>query len=420
MTTTPLAHKMKPQDLSDIVGQEHLLADKSFLRNAIERDEIPSMILYGPPGCGKTSLAYVIAKKTKSHFKIVNAVSTGIKDLREIIARAKELQGDNTLFKGGKTILFIDEIHRFNKKQQDYLLPFVERGVVTLIGATTENPSFEVNAALLSRSQVFVLHALSDEAVFTILKKAIGKEQITSKSVLGKLEEMSQYIAQRSHGDARFAINTLEQLFKELDSGADINVELLQDIMQNKAILYDKNGEEHYNIISALHKSMRDGDVDASVYWTMRMVEAGEDPKYIVRRMIRFASEDVGNADPEALKLAIAVKEAVMFLGYPECDNALVQLAVYLAKAPKDNSAYVASIEAREDIKKYGPLAVPLHLRNAESDLMKSWGYGKGYQYAHNKEAVKVVQEHLPEKLKGKKYYKNSYERKQEGSDDLW
>jgi putative ATPase len=427
----PLAHKLKPKSIGDIIGQEHILGTNAFLRRAIERDNIPSMIFYGPPGCGKTSLAFVIASTTKSHFKIVNAVSSGIKDLREVIAQAKNRLGEESLFKAEKTILFIDEIHRFNKKQQDYLLPFVERGIVTLIGATTENPSFEVNSALLSRSQVFVLKKLNDDAILEILKKGIeryvieenGESKSNSKSdcAIEINDEVLRYIATFVHGDARFAINTLEQLLVEIDSDSDADVtqNLVRDIMQSKAIMYDKDGEEHYNIISALHKSMRDGDADASVYWTMRMVEGGEDPKYIVRRMIRFASEDIGNADPEALNLAIATKDVVMFLGYPECDTALVQLAVYLAKAEKDNSAYVATIEAKEDIKKFGALDVPLHLRNADTKLMRSWGYGDGYKYAHNEEGAVVEQEHLPEELKGKKYYKNSFERKHGDESDL-
>ncbi len=414
---TPLAHKLKPENLDEIVGQEHLLGKSAFLRRAIERDEVPSMILYGPPGCGKTSLAYVVAKVTNSEFKIVNAVSAGIKDLREIIAEAKT--GHTSLFKK-KTILFIDEIHRFNKKQQDYLLPFVERGTVTLIGATTENPSFEVISALLSRAQVFVLQALSEQEILQILKNGIKKADKWKLMDFKVSKKLLTYIATFSHGDARFALNVLEQLIKEKNAGQQVTEELVKDIMQNKALMYDKGGEEHYNIISALHKSMRDSDTDASVYWAMRMCEGGEDPKYIVRRLIRFASEDVGNADPEALKLAIATKEAVMFLGLPECDTALVQLAAYLANAPKDNSAYVATMDAKEDIKKFGALGVPKHLRNAVTKLMKSWNYGKGYKYAHNEKGAQVKQNHLPQELIGKKYYKNSYERKQEGKDDLW
>ncbi|HFC36389.1 MAG TPA: replication-associated recombination protein A [Candidatus Moranbacteria bacterium] len=402
----PLAHKLKPTSLTEIVGQEHLLNKSSFLRRAILRDEIPSMILYGPPGCGKTSLAYVIAKTTKSNFVVVNAVSAGIKDLRNVIEKAKSEK--KSLF-NKKTILFIDEIHRFNKKQQDYLLPFVERGVVILIGATTENPSFEVNSALLSRMQVFVLKALTEENIKQILAQALSKikeQKIVSFDGVKIDAKYLDLIAFYSHGDARFALNILEQIFKEISAGQKISEKLLKDIMQNKALMYDKNGEEHYNIISALHKSMRDGDADAAVYWTMRMIKGGEDPKYIVRRMIRFASEDIGNANPEALRVAIATKEAVLFLGLPECNTALVQCAIYLAKSPKSNACYVATQRASDDIEKLGPLPVPLHLRNAATKLMKEWGYGKGYKYAHDFKNAKVNQEHLPKELKGRKYYR--------------
>ncbi len=401
----PLAHKLKPTSLEEIVGQEHLLNKSSFLRRAILRDEIPSMILYGPPGCGKTSLAYVIAKTTKSNFVIVNAVSAGIKDLRNVIEKAKSEK--KSLF-NKKTILFIDEIHRFNKKQQDYLLPFVERGVIILIGATTENPSFEVNSALLSRMQVFVLKALTEKNIKQILVQALAKIKKQKMVSFDSAKIDAKYldlIAFYSHGDARFALNILEQIFKEISAGQKISERLLKDIMQNKALMYDKNGEEHYNIISALHKSMRDGDADAAVYWTMRMIKGGEDPKYIVRRMIRFASEDIGNANPEALQIAVATKEAVLFLGLPECNTALIQCATYLAKSPKSNACYVATQKASDDIEKFGPLTVPLHLRNAATKLMKEWGYGKDYKYAHNFKNARVNQEHLPKELKGRKYY---------------
>lgn len=405
----PLAHKLKPTTLSEIVGQEHLLNKNSFLRRAILRDEIPSMILYGPPGCGKTSLAYVITKKTKSNFVIVNAVSAGIKDLRNVIANARAEK--KSLF-NKKTILFIDEIHRFNKKQQDYLLPFVERGTIILIGATTENPSFEVNSALLSRMQVFVLKVLTEENIKQILTQAllkIKKQNLQSFDNVKINKKYLNLIAFYSHGDARFALNILEQIFKETSAGQKISGKLLKDIMQNKALMYDKNGEEHYNIISALHKSMRDGDADASSYWTMRMIEGGEDPKYIIRRMIRFASEDIGNANPEALQVAISTKEAVIFLGLPECNTALIQCATYLAKSSKSNACYVAAQKAQNDIKEFGPLPVPLHLRNAETKLMKEWGYGKNYKYAHDFKNAKVDQKHLPKELKARRYYESDH-----------
>ncbi|HEC21158.1 MAG TPA: replication-associated recombination protein A [Candidatus Peregrinibacteria bacterium] len=394
----PLAYRLRPQRLDDIVGQDHLVGKGAFLRRAIERDELFSMILYGPPGCGKTSLAAVIALATKAEFAVVNAVAAGIKDLKAVVELSHKKQ--DGLFRE-RTIMFIDEIHRFNKKQQDYLLPSVEKGVVTLIGATTENPSFEVNSALLSRCQVFVLKALDDKSIEKIISnglKQLGREKDVKKEIL-------QFVARYAHGDARFAINILEQLLRELDQGKKLTKDLAKEIMQKKALMYDKNGEEHYNIISALHKSMRDSDPDAAAYWTMRMVEGGEDPKYIVRRMIRFASEDIGNADPKALEVAVAAKQAVEFIGLPECNTALIQCATYLAKAPKDNSCYRAVKLVQRDIAEHGPLPVPFHLRNAPTKLMKEWGYGKGYKYAHEYKDAKVDQKHLPEKLEGKKYY---------------
>jgi len=297
----------------------------------------------------------------------------------------------------------LDEIHRFNKAQQDFLLPYVENGTIVLIGATTENPSFEVISALLSRSRVYVLNRLGEGDLLKIISKALEHE----KGFAGKLivsEEGKELIAQLANGDARSALNILEVADSLSKKGGMINREIIMDAAQKKSLNYDKDGEEHYNIISALHKSMRDSDADASVYWTMRMIEGGEDPKYIIRRMIRFASEDVGNADPQALKVAIAAKDAVEFLGMPECDVALVQTAIYLAKTKKDNSAYVAASKARKDIEETGNLSVPLHLRNAPTKLMKNLGYGKGYKYAHNFKDAKVDQEHLPEELKGRKY----------------
>lgn len=396
---SPLAYRMRPTTLDDIVGQDHLLQKGSFLRRSLERDEVFSMILYGPPGCGKTTLAAVIARLTKSEFQVVNAVAAGVKDLKLVVEKAR--QTSDGLFKS-KTILFIDEIHRFNKKQQDYLLPFVEKGIVTLIGATTENPSFEVNSALLSRCQVFVLKALENIHIQKILEHALKKlerDNAIQPAILG-------FVGHYSQGDARFALNVLERLLSEIDQGATINEAYVKDVMQKKALLYDKNGEEHYNIISALHKSMRDSDPDAAAYWTVRMLEGGEDPKYIVRRMIRFASEDIGNADPQALQLAVAAKEAVHFLGVPECNTALVQCAEYLARAPKNNASYIACNEAKADIETLGPLPVPLHIRNAPTRLMKQWGYGKGYKYAHDFPDAKVDQTHMPEGLKNRKYFR--------------
>lgn len=401
MHQKPLAYRLRPQKLDEIVGQNHLLKEGTFLRRAIERDELFSMILYGPPGCGKTSLAAVIARVTKSEFSVVNAVAAGVKDLRAIIELAQSKQSG--LF-GGRTILFIDEIHRFNKKQQDYLLPFVERGTVTLIGATTENPSFEVNSALLSRCQVFALKTLSDEDIFGMLHMALKKLERSD----ALCDEILMFVSHYSQGDGRFALNILERALEEIDQGREVTREGIKDIMQKKALMYDKNGEEHYNIISALHKSMRDSDPDASAYWAMRMLEGGEDPKYIIRRMIRFASEDIGNADPQALQLAVAAKEAIDFIGVPECNTAIVQCAEYLAKAPKNNSSYMAVKMIQKDIAEFGPLPVPLHLRNAPTDLMKDWGYGKGYKYAHDFKDAKIDQEHMPKELAKRKYFEQS------------
>ena len=416
---TPLAHFLKPTKIEDIIGQDHIIGNDSFLKRAIENNNIPSMIFYGPSGTGKTSLALVISKIMNTKFEKVNAVSAGISDLREIIKQA--LINKKSLF-NKKTILFIDEIHRFNKKQQDYLLPFVENGTITLIGATTENPSFEVNSALLSRTQVFVFKTLTKEHIFEILKKS--QEKILSLKVISEKNKINEpiliFIAFYSHGDARFALNIYELAIQEKINGQKITQKTIKNIIQNKALMYDKNGSQHYNIISALHKSMRDSDPHAAAYWTMRMIEGGEDPKYIVRRMMRFASEDIGNANPQALILASATQNTVNFLGLPECNTALVQLATYLALSEKDNSCYVAVCDIKEDIKKYGPLDVPVHLKNAVTDLDKKMGYGKGIKYAHNFKDKKVEQIHLPKELQNKKYYKNSFERKKEGKKDLW
>ncbi len=389
LSQKPLAFRMRPSNLEEFVGQEHLVGEGKPLKIAIESKKIPaSIIFWGPPGCGKTTLAKLISRLTNSEFVEMSAVSAGKEDVKKAIERAR-------LFHT-KTILFLDEIHRFNKAQQDFLLPYVENGTVLLIGATTENPSFEVISALLSRSRVFVLNRLNEKELIRIISRAVEHE----KKSVGEREK--EIIAQLANGDARAALNILEIAFSLSN---DLTKDVILDAAQKTFLLYDKDGEEHYNIISALHKSMRDSDVQAAVYWTMRMLEAGEDPKYIIRRLIRFASEDIGNADPLALQVAVAGKEAVDFLGVPECDTALVQVAAYLANAPKSNAAYRAVLSSREDIKKTGNLPVPLHLRNAPTSLMKDLGYGKGYKYAHDYSNKKVEQKHLPDELEGRVYY---------------
>ena len=384
----PLAFRMRPNNLDEFVGQEHLIGEGKPLRVAIDNNSLNSSIIFwGPPGCGKTTLAKLIAKKLGYEFVELSAVKSGKADIEKIVQRSR-------LF-NSQIILFLDEIHRFNKAQQDFLLPFVESGTILLIGATTENHSFEINSALLSRSRVFVLNSLEEEHLLKIINRVIEIEKINLS------EENKKLIAHLSNGDARNSLNILDIV---KFSSKEITRENILNSVQ-KTLNYDKNGEEHYNIISALHKSMRDSDVDASIYLTMRMVEAGEDPKYIIRRMIRFASEDIGNADSQALVVETSAKQAIEFLGYPECNTALVQTAIYLAKAPKSNSTYEAVNLAKKDISETGNLPVPLHLRNAPTNLMKNLGYGKNYKYFHDDSTAKD-QQHLPDKLIGKKYYK--------------
>jgi putative ATPase len=391
----PLAYKMRPNSLIEFVGQNHLVGPDMPFRRAIEKKELASsIILWGPPGCGKTTLAMLIAKLTDGEFIKMSAVSAGKKDVEKAIQRARLFQK--------KTILFLDEIHRFNKAQQDFLLPHVESGVITLIGATTENPSFEIISALLSRSNVFVLKDLQEEHLVQILTRTLESEKGFNNNIKIS-EENKKLIAQISNGDARTALNVLEMAVSLCQ-----NNEIIKQDIENasqKKLRYDKDGEEHYNIISALHKSMRDSDPQGAVYWTMRMIEGGEDPKYIIRRMIRFASEDIGNADPQALVVATAAKQAIEFIGYPECNTALIQAATYLATAPKSNRVYTAVNLAKKDIQRTGNLQVPMHLRNAETKLMKDIGYGEGYQYAHDAPNAKVDQEHLPDELKNTQYY---------------
>ena len=390
----PLADRMRPKSLDEILGQGHLLDPGKPLRIAIERDQVPSMILWGPPGVGKTTLAQIIAKMTKSTFIPFSAVLSGIKEIKDIMAAAEKARR-----LGKRTIVFVDEIHRFNKAQQDAFLPHVERGNITLIGATTENPSFEVISALLSRTRVFVLKPLSDEDVATVLRRAIETEKINiAEASIGA-------IALLANGDARTALNILDLAMQGTPSGQPITRATIEEASQ-KTFLYDKTGEEHYNIISALHKSLRNSDVDAALYWLARMLEAGEDPLYVARRLVRFASEDIGLADPRALRIALDAKDAFHFIGLPEGKLALAQCVIYLAAAPKSNSVYTAYAEAASDVENTRNDPVPLHIRNAPTALMKNLGYGKGYQYAHDLEDKVADMDCLPDSLKGRKYYR--------------
>jgi putative ATPase len=394
VTDAPLADRMRPRTLDEILGQDHLLGPGKPLRTAIERDQVPSMILWGPPGVGKTTLAQVIATITKSTFVPFSAVLSGIKEIKNIMAAAEKAHRA-----GRRTIVFVDEIHRFNKAQQDAFLPHVERGNITLIGATTENPSFEVISALLSRTRVFVLKALSDDDVVELIKRAVARERFTID------EDAIRSIATIANGDARTALNILDLAVQGTPPGQPVTKPTIEQASQ-RTLLYDKTGEEHYNIISALHKSLRNSDPDAALYWLARMLEAGEDPLYIARRLVRFASEDIGLADPEALRVALDAKDAFNFIGLPEGKLALAQCIIYLAAAPKSNSVYTAYDAVVADVENTRNDPVPLHIRNAPTPLTKHLGYGKGYQYAHNLEDKVADMDCLPESLKGRKYYK--------------
>ena len=400
----PLAARLRPQSLEEFVGQTHLLGQGKVLRKLIEGDRISSMVFWGPPGVGKTTLAQIIAKHTKAVFIDFSAVTSGIKEIRAIMQKAE----DNRRF-GGKTIVFVDEIHRFNKAQQDAFLPFVEKGSIILIGATTENPSFEINGALLSRCKVFVLHALSTEELVALLKRAIEDPRGFGKEHINISDEMLELVANFANGDARNALSTLEMVVLNGDEEnglITVNKETIEQCIAKKSLLYDKKGEEHYNLISALHKSMRNSDPDAAVYWLARMLEAGEDPLYVARRVARFASEDIGLADSRALEIAIAAYQACHFIGMPECSVHLTHAVIYMAMAPKSNAMEVAYNTAKVDALEHLAEPVPLVIRNAPTRLMRDLNYGKGYQYAHNTAEKITNMQCLPDALEGKEYYK--------------
>jgi putative ATPase len=402
----PLAERMRPRDLDELVGQDEIVGPGTALRAAIEKDEVGSLILWGPPGTGKTTLARIVAHRTQSQFVPFSAVTSGIKEIKEVMRRAE----DERRIYGRRTILFVDEIHRFNKAQQDAFLPHVESGNVILIGATTENPSFEVNSALLSRCRVVILRQLTPDELVMLMRRALADPERGLGSKLDVEDDALLWLARQANGDARFVLNVLEALTAVAGAGERVGIDILEKAMQRKALLYDKSGEEHFNIISALHKSLRNSDVDASLYWLARMLEAGEDPLYIARRLVRFASEDVGLAEPGALAQAMAAKEAFHFIGLPEGRLALAQAVVYLALAPKSNAVYMGYAKAAEDALKDVSEPVPLHLRNPVTRPMKSWGYGKGYDYAHDHEEKTTGMECLPESLRGRRYYRPTEE----------
>jgi putative ATPase len=433
-TYSPLADRMRPLDLDEFIGQEHIVGKGKILQRMIQEDRMFSIILWGPPGCGKTTLARIIANKTQSNFISYSAVISGIKQIKEVMEIAQTEQKTHNK----RTIIFIDEIHRFNKAQQDAFLPYVEEGTIILIGATTENPSFEIISALLSRCKVFVLNKLNEAEIAILLKRSLADKKRGYGNYNIEIEdETIEFLAGYSDGDSRIAYNILEMAVISFETGqvqkpdktqkpdnaqkpnnknqitgkpskniqVKIDIPLIENIIQKKALLYDKGGEEHFNIISALHKSLRGSDPDAAVYWTIRMLESGEDPLYILRRMVRFASEDIGLADPNALSLAIAAKSAFEFIGPPEGYLAIIQTAIYLAITPKSNALYKTYSNTMEDITRYQSLPVPYHIRNAPTKLMKNIGYSKGYIYPHNHENAIVYQSFLPDEIKGKKYY---------------
>lgn len=400
----PLASRMRPENLDEFAGQTNLLGKGKLLRQLIEQDRIPSMIFWGPPGVGKTTLAGIIAKRTHAEFVNFSAVTSGIKEIREVMAQA---EGRRRM--GRKTVLFVDEIHRFNKAQQDAFLPFVEKGSIILIGATTENPSFEINSALLSRCRVFVLHSLSNEELVQLIRRALMSPKGLGYLKVDISSEMIEKIAAFANGDARTALNVLEMAVANGEITGEKTIVTMDTLMQcigKKSLLYDKKGEEHYNLISALHKSMRNSDPDAAVYWLARMLEAGEDPLYVARRLVRFASEDIGMADNSALPLAVAAYQACHFLGMPECNVHLSHAVIYLSTAPKSNSSYMAYEAAKEDAKEMLAEPVPLVIRNAPTDLMKELHYGDGYVYAHDTKEKIVRMQCLPDSVKDRVYYR--------------
>jgi putative ATPase len=410
--SNPLADRMRPRTLDEYVGQEHLIAPGKPLRAQIERDDLGSLIFWGPPGTGKTTLAKIIASMTRAEFIEFSAVLAGIKEIKQVMADAERARQYGT-----RTIVFIDEIHRFNKAQQDAFLPHVEKGNIRLIGATTENPSFEIISALLSRSRVYVLKPLTEEQIVTLLRRAIeDSERGLGAMKLSANDDVLARIAAYSSGDARSAYNVLEVAASlalqrgHVTAGAEITADIVQDALQKRVLLYDKSGEEHYNLISALHKSVRNSDPDASLYWLGRMLEAGEDPLYVARRVVRMAVEDIGLADPNALSLCMAARDAVDFIGMPEGNLALAQAVVYLALAPKSNALYTAYGEVQQDVERTAAEPVPLHLRNAPTGLMKQIGYGQGYQYAHDPENKVADMQCLPDNLKDRKYYQPTNE----------
>ena len=400
----PLAERLRPRDLNEFCGQKHLLGEGKILRKIIESDAVGSMIFWGPPGVGKTTLARIIARRTQAKFIDFSAVTSGIKEIKQVMEQA-----ENSRRYGGKTILFVDEIHRFNKAQQDAFLPYVERGSIILIGATTENPSFEVNGALLSRCKVFVLKALETQDVTELLKRALNDERGFGGQKIEISDELIEAIAVFSNGDARSALSTLEMAILNGESGPDgikVTADTVEQCTSKKSLLYDKKGEEHYNLISALHKSMRNSDPDAAVYWLARMLEAGEDPVYVARRVTRFASEDIGLADPRALEIAVNVFEACRLIGMPECSVHLTEAVVYMSLAPKSNALYTAYESAKKDALTMLDEPVPEVIRNAPTKLMKELGYGKGYQYAHDTAEKLTAMQCLPDNLLGKRYYR--------------